>query len=36
MKVGKMGVDDDSFSTTVNQGVCNNFSASDFTNKFKF
>ncbi len=36
MKVGKAGVDDDSFSAAVDQGVCNNFSASDFANELKF
>ncbi len=36
MKVGKPGVDDDLFSAAVDQGVCNNFSASSIANKFKF
>ncbi len=36
MKVGKPGIDDDPFSAAVDQGVCNNFSASNFANEFKF
>ncbi len=36
MKVGEAGVDDNSFSTAVDQGMCNNFSASDFANEFMF
>ncbi len=35
MKVGKVGVDNDSFSIAVNQGVCNNFFPSNFANKFE-
>ncbi len=36
MKFGKTGVDDDPFSAAVDQGMCDNFSASNFANKFKF
>ncbi len=36
VKVGKASINNDSFSAAVNQGVCNNFSASNFVNEFKF